>query len=210
MGFKNLEAATLPNKCITAIPCLDGFIEEVPKTQRGSGKTPFLFLISLLGKNRSSRKGCKGIKVIQWAEPPFPIQPDASCKVSGYIASRLVKLQLQRGYTVNVQFHNPDDPTKTERLPALDGAKKKRLHLFKADFLEERSFDSMVDGCEGVFHTASPFCHTVSNPQVELIDPAVKEPSMFSDHVQKVPSIKKICRNIFYGSCCFHQKNVNS
>ena len=58
-----------------------------------------------------------------------------------------------------------DDPTKTERLLALDGAKE-RLHLFKAVFPEEGSFDSMVDGCEGVFHTASPFCHTLSNPQV--------------------------------------------
>ena len=58
-----------------------------------------------------------------------------------------------------------DDPTKTEHLLALDGAKE-RLHLFKADLLEEGAFDSMVDGCEGVFHTASPFYHTVSNPQV--------------------------------------------
>ncbi|XP_034704599.1 tetraketide alpha-pyrone reductase 1-like isoform X1 [Vitis riparia] len=83
---------------------------------------------------------------------------------SGYIVSWLVKLRLQRGYTVNASVRDPDDPTKTERLLALDGAKE-RLHLFKADFPEEGSFDSMVDGCEGVFHTASPFCHTLSNPQ---------------------------------------------
>lgn len=58
-----------------------------------------------------------------------------------------------------------DDPKKTEHLLALDGAKE-RLHLLKADLLEEGSFDSVVDGCEGVFHTASPFYHEVTDPQV--------------------------------------------
>ncbi|CBI32944.3 hypothetical protein VitviT2T_003990 [Vitis vinifera] len=110
---------------------------------------------------------------------------------SGYIASWLVKLLLQRGYTVNASVRDPDDPTKTEHLLALDGAKE-RLHLFKANLLEEGAFDSMVDGCEGVFHTASPFYHTVSNPQVELIDPAVKGTLNVLRSCAKVPSIRRV------------------
>lgn len=54
-----------------------------------------------------------------------------------------------------------DDPKKTERLPALAGAKE-RLHLFKANLVEEGSFDPVIDGCDGVFHMASPvlfFCN---------------------------------------------------
>ncbi|KAG7979750.1 hypothetical protein I3843_05G146700 [Carya illinoinensis] len=47
----------------------------------------------------------------------------------------------------------------------LDGAKEK-LHLFKADLLEEGSFDSLVDGCEGVFHTASPVYLSAKDPQL--------------------------------------------
>lgn len=58
-----------------------------------------------------------------------------------------------------------DDPKKTEHLRALDGATE-RLHLFKANLLEEGSFDAAIDGCEGVFHTASPFYHAVTDPQV--------------------------------------------
>ncbi|XP_028118065.1 tetraketide alpha-pyrone reductase 1-like [Camellia sinensis] len=92
---------------------------------------------------------------------------------SGYIASWLVKLLLLRGYTVKASVRNPNDPKKTEHLLALDGAKE-RLHLFQADLLEEGSFDPIVDGCEGVFHTASPVHFSVSDPQVELIDPALK------------------------------------
>lgn len=58
-----------------------------------------------------------------------------------------------------------DDPKKTRHLLALDGAKE-RLHLMKADLLEEGSFDVVVDGCDGVFHTASPFFHATTDPQV--------------------------------------------
>lgn len=48
-----------------------------------------------------------------------------------------------------------DDPKRTEHLLNLDGAKE-RLHLFKANLVEEGSFDPVVDGCESVFHVASP------------------------------------------------------
>ena len=60
------------------------------------------------------------------------------------------------------------DSPKTEHLRELDGAKE-RLHLFKANLLEEGSFDSAVDGCDGVFHTASPVISSSDNPQVFLI-----------------------------------------
>ncbi|CAI0450133.1 unnamed protein product [Linum tenue] len=83
---------------------------------------------------------------------------------SGYIASWLVKLLLSRGYIVRASVRDPNDPRKTEHLRALDGASE-RLQLFKANLLEEGSFDSVVQGCDGVFHTASPFYHDVQDPQ---------------------------------------------
>ena len=60
-----------------------------------------------------------------------------------------------------------DDPKKTQHLMSLEGAKE-RLQLFKADLLEEGSFDSLVNGCQGVFHTASPVLVSVTDPQVWL------------------------------------------
>lgn len=62
-------------------------------------------------------------------------------------------------------MHFTDDPKKTEHLLTLDGAKE-RLHLFQADLLVEGSFDLAVDGCEGVFHTASPVIFSSTDPQV--------------------------------------------
>ncbi|KAH6765885.1 Rossmann-fold superfamily protein [Perilla frutescens var. hirtella] len=95
---------------------------------------------------------------------------------SGYIASWLVKLLLRRGYTVKATVRNLSDPSKVEHLKALEGAKE-RLHLFEANLVEEGSFDRVIDGCDGVFHTTSPVMldnANINDPQMELIEPAVK------------------------------------
>ena len=55
-----------------------------------------------------------------------------------------------------------------QHLLELEGAKE-RLHLIKANLLEEGSFDSAVQGCEGVFHTASPAFLDAEDPQVQFI-----------------------------------------
>ncbi|OAY44827.1 phenylacetaldehyde reductase [Manihot esculenta] len=110
---------------------------------------------------------------------------------SGYIASWLVKLLLQKGYIVKATVRDPDDPKKTDHLVALDGAKE-RLHLLKANLLEEGSFDAVVDGCEAVFHTASPVIFSVTNPQTEIIDPAVKGTLNVLKSCTKVQSIKRV------------------
>ncbi|KAJ0980959.1 hypothetical protein J5N97_009214 [Dioscorea zingiberensis] len=110
---------------------------------------------------------------------------------SGYIASWLVKLLLARGYTVKATVRDLGDSKKTEHLRALDGASE-RLHLFKANLLEEGSFDAAVDGCECVFHSASPFYNTPQDPQVELIDPAVKGTLNVLGSCAKISSIKRV------------------
>ncbi|KAE8665641.1 NAD(P)-binding Rossmann-fold superfamily protein [Hibiscus syriacus] len=101
---------------------------------------------------------------------------------SGYIASWLVKLLLQRGYTVRATVRDPNDPKKTQHLVSLDGAKE-RLHLFKAELLEEGCFDSVVDGCRGVFHTASPVIISSTDPQngKPLTPDVVLNETWFSD-----------------------------
>ncbi|XP_020550215.1 cinnamoyl-CoA reductase 1-like [Sesamum indicum] len=110
---------------------------------------------------------------------------------SGYIASWLVKFLLQRGYIVKASVRDPNDPKKTQHLLALDGAKE-RLHLIKADLLEQGSFDAVVDGCDGVFHTASPVKFASTDPQGELIDPALKGTLNVLGSCAKTPSVKRV------------------
>ncbi|KAK9051358.1 hypothetical protein SSX86_027985 [Deinandra increscens subsp. villosa] len=110
---------------------------------------------------------------------------------SGYIASWLVKLLLHRGYTVRATVRSIDDPTKTQHLLALDGAKE-RLSLFEANLAVEGSFDSAVNGCVCVFHTASPVLLEVDDPQVQLFDPAVKGTLNVLKSAAKVESVKRV------------------
>ncbi|XP_021296592.1 cinnamoyl-CoA reductase 1-like [Herrania umbratica] len=110
---------------------------------------------------------------------------------SGFIASWLVKLLLQRGYTVKATVRDPNDPKKTQHLLSLEGAKE-RLHLFKAELVDEGCFDSIVDGCQGVFHAASPVFLSAADPQAEIIGPAVKGTLNVLKSCAKVASIKRV------------------
>ncbi|KAK2973151.1 hypothetical protein RJ640_021364 [Escallonia rubra] len=88
------------------------------------------------------------------------IMPSATGQVvcvtgaGGFIASWIVKLLLERGYTVRGTVRNPDDP-KNAHLRELEGAKE-RLTLCRADLLDYESLREAINGCDGVFHTASP------------------------------------------------------
>ncbi|KAL8480067.1 hypothetical protein ACS0TY_026848 [Phlomoides rotata] len=124
---------------------------------------------------------------------------------SGYIASWLVKFLLHRGYTVKASVRDPNDPKKTQHLLDLDGAKE-RLHLIKANLLEEGSFDSVVDGCEGVFHTASPFYHAVTDPQAELIEPALKGTLNVLGSCAKTPSVKRVVLTSSVAAVAYNSK----
>ncbi|XP_058752370.1 cinnamoyl-CoA reductase CAD2-like isoform X2 [Vicia villosa] len=110
---------------------------------------------------------------------------------SGYIASWIVKFLLQRRYTVRATVRDLGNPKKVDHLIKLDGAKE-RLQLFKADLLEQGSLDSAIEGCDGVFHTASPVRFVVDDPQAELIDPAVKGTLNVLKSCAKSPSVKRV------------------
>ncbi|XP_027329678.1 cinnamoyl-CoA reductase 1-like [Abrus precatorius] len=93
---------------------------------------------------------------------------------SGCIGSCLVRLLLDRGYTVHATVQNLNDEVETKHLEALDGAST-RLRLFQIDLLHYDSIVAAVRGCAGVFHLASPcIVDQVHEPQKELLDPAIK------------------------------------
>nr|QGF19012.1 cinnamoyl-CoA reductase [Prunus persica] len=85
----------------------------------------------------------------------------------GFIASWIVKLLLERGYTVRGTLRNPDDP-KNAHLRELEGAQE-RLSLRKADLLDYESLKEAINGCDGVFHTASP----VTDDPEQMVEPVV-------------------------------------
>ena len=74
---------------------------------------------------------------------------------SGFIASHIVRICLERGHKVRACVRDPSDETKTEHLRALSGAEA-HLTLHSGSLLDPGSYDEAVQGCDGVFHVASP------------------------------------------------------
>ncbi|KAL8260360.1 hypothetical protein R6Q59_028313 [Mikania micrantha] len=93
---------------------------------------------------------------------------------SGYIGSWLVRLLLDRGYTVNATVKDLKDEKETKHLEALEGAES-RLRLFQIDLLDYDSIVAAITGASGVFHLASPCTvDQVHDPESELLAPAIK------------------------------------
>lgn len=63
------------------------------------------------------------------------------------------------------------EDSKNSHLKALQGADQ-RLILCKADLLDSDSLRNAINGCDGVFHTASP----LTDDPDEAVEPAVKGP----------------------------------
>ncbi|KAL5706993.1 Tetraketide alpha-pyrone reductase 1 [Ranunculus cassubicifolius] len=110
---------------------------------------------------------------------------------SGYVASWLVKRLLLSGYHVKGTVRDPGNHKKLAHLWKLEGAKE-RLEVVKADLMEEGSFDDAIMGCDGVFHTASPVLGPKSDPQTEILDPAVNGTLNMLRSCKKNPQLKRV------------------
>uniref|UniRef100_A0A8I6XH88 NAD-dependent epimerase/dehydratase domain-containing protein n=2 Tax=Hordeum vulgare subsp. vulgare TaxID=112509 RepID=A0A8I6XH88_HORVV len=90
---------------------------------------------------------------------------------SGYIASALVKMLLEKGYAVKTTVRNPDDTEKNSHLKDLQALGP--LEVFRADLDEEGSFDGAVAGCDYAFLVAAPVNLYAENPEKDVIEPAI-------------------------------------
>ncbi|KAL5972839.1 hypothetical protein ACLOJK_039645 [Asimina triloba] len=91
---------------------------------------------------------------------------------AGYMASWLVKLLLEKGYAVNATVRDPGNKSKVSHLLALQ--KSGDLKLCRADLTEEGSFDDAVNGCDFVFHVATPVHFESKDPENDMIKPAIR------------------------------------
>ena len=111
---------------------------------------------------------------------------------TGYVAGWLIKELLDAGVTVHAAVR---DPSKTEKHAHLDkvAAKAKGdIKYFKADLLDNGSFEEAMKGCSVVFHTASPFTINVDDPQKELVDPALLGTRNVLTQATKTPTVKRV------------------
>ncbi|WVZ00584.1 hypothetical protein V8G54_026653, partial [Vigna mungo] len=76
-------------------------------------------------------------------------------------------------------------------------------------FLEEGSFDSTVQGCHAVFHTASPFFDDAKDPQTELLDPALKGTLNVLKSCVKSKTLKRVVVTSSIAAVSFNDRPKN-
>ena len=123
--------------------------------------------------------------------PQEAAQVVAVTGVSGYIGSEVVKQLLEKGYTVRGTVRSKANTSKVQHLLKLADALPGKLELFEADLLKAGDFDEVVRGVDFVLHTASPFFTESSDPQKDLIDPAVNGTTTVLDSAGKA-GIKRV------------------
>ena len=111
---------------------------------------------------------------------------------TGYVAGRLAEKLLKEGRTVHAAVRTPDNKEKTKYLDELAEKLPGSIKYFKADLLEEGSFDEGMKDCELVFHTASPFIRAVKDPQKDLVDPAKKGTQNVLGAANRTGSVKRV------------------
>lgn len=112
---------------------------------------------------------------------------------SGYIAGWIIRYLLEDGRTVHATVRDPSKKSSVGHLDAIAAKAPGKLKFFKADLLDQGSFDEAAKGCELVLHTASPFVISgFTDANEALVRPAVEGTRNVLESVNRTPSVKRV------------------
>ncbi|XVF51348.1 hypothetical protein PTKIN_Ptkin04bG0177900 [Pterospermum kingtungense] len=113
---------------------------------------------------------------------------------AGYIGSWLVKKLLEKGYTVHATLRNLEDKTKVGLLKSLPGADT-NLVLFQADIYNPDEFKHAIQGCEFVFHVATPqqiSSGSSTQSSEEIVEAAISGVRSITESCIQSQSVKRV------------------
>lgn len=111
---------------------------------------------------------------------------------NGFVAAWLVKKLLDEGLTVHAAVRDASNNQKVEHLKKLADNSKGSIVFFNADLLKPESYKEAMQGCELIYHTASPFISDVRNPEEELIKPALHGTENVLNTANVTGSVKRV------------------
>jgi nucleoside-diphosphate-sugar epimerase len=112
---------------------------------------------------------------------------------SGYIAGWIIKQLLDQGHVVHATVRDPQKSKSVEHLHACAKGAPGTLKLFKADLVDQGSFDAAMNGCTHVIHTASPFVlDGFRDAEAELVRPAVDGTRNVLQSVDRNPGVRRV------------------
>jgi dihydroflavonol-4-reductase len=119
-------------------------------------------------------------------------QPVLVTGATGYVAGWIVKRLVDDGRTVHAAVRDPSNREKVRHLDDLAAKAPGTIRYFKSDLLEPGSYAESMADCAVVFHTASPFTMTVSDPRKELVDPAKLGTRNVLEQASRTESVRRV------------------
>lgn len=111
---------------------------------------------------------------------------------TGYIGSWVVKMLLEKGYTVRATVRDKSKADRYAHLIKIANETNGKLEVWSANLLDEGSFDEPAAGADAIMHIASPFTLRFKDAQRELIDPALKGTRNVLSAATKSGKVRKV------------------
>lgn len=114
---------------------------------------------------------------------------------SGYVALELISQLLLQGCTVHTTVRSLQNTAKISCLQDLKAQHPEgKLLLFEADLLQPGSFYPAMQGCEIVFHVASPFKvpERIKDGNKEMVLPALQGTKNVLQAVEETASVLRV------------------
>ena len=107
----------------------------------------------------------------------WPLQMAYTCVVTGatgFVGVELCKQLLERGWNVVACVRDTTNARRVDPLLRLAAALPGSLRLVECDLQQDGSFHEACAGVQYVFHVASPFHFSTTDPQRDIVEPAVQ------------------------------------
>ncbi|POS69675.1 NAD dependent epimerase/dehydratase [Diaporthe helianthi] len=130
---------------------------------------------------------------------------------SGFIALELISQLLAKGYAVHATVRSVGNIAKVSCLQDLKTQHPEgKLLLFEADLLQTGSFHSAMQGCDTVFHVASPFKvpEKIKDGYSDMVQPALQGTRNVLKAVEDTPSVQRVVFTSTTGAIAGDYKDV--